>query len=259
VTVRYSQAQAQEYDAEYAKIRDPSGDREFYAALAREQAQRLGKPVLEIGCGTGRVLLPIAKSGVECVGLDPSPAMLDVFRKKEPPANLTLVSGDAQTFDFLPKQFALIIAAFRVFQHFLSVEEQLTVLANVRRHLAPGGVFAFDLFEPDLARVAAAHEPEKEDVRTQDGDVETRRIVSVDRDHVTQVMNVVFRHERWQSDRKIGEEISSTAMRWFYRFEVEHLLARAGFEVAALYGGFARQPYDAKREMIFVARASIPS
>ncbi len=254
MSVVYSEAQAKEYDAEYAKIRDPVGDREFYAALAGQQADAHDEPVLEIGCGTGRVLFPIAASGIACVGLDPSPAMLDTFRKKNPPPNLTLVSGDAQTFDLSPKRFALIIAAFRVFQHFLTVAEQLTVLANVRRHLAPGGVFAFDLFEPDLARMAAAHEPEKEDVRTLDGDVETRRIVSVDRNHATQVMNVRFRHERWRGADRIGDEVSNTEMRWFYRFEVEHLLARAGFEVAALYGGFDRRPYDAKREMIFVAR-----
>jgi SAM-dependent methyltransferase len=250
MSVVYSRAQALAYDSDYAKIRDPSGDREYYAALARER----GGPVLEIGCGTGRVLLPVAESGLECVGVDPSPEMLEVFRAKGVPPNVTLVAGEARTFDLSPKRFALVIAAFRVFQHFLGVEEQLAVLANVRRHLTPGGAFAFDLFEPDLARMAAVHEPEREDVRTQDGEIETRRFVSIERDHARQILHAVFRHERWRGDERLGDEVSTNDLRWFYRFEVEHLLARAGFVIEAVSGGFDGKPYDAKHEMIFIAR-----
>lgn len=85
----YQRTIARNYDAEYAVIRDPSGDRAFYADRARET----GGPVLELACGTGRVLLPIAREGIPCVGLDLSTAMLDVLRAKDPPPNLELVEG----------------------------------------------------------------------------------------------------------------------------------------------------------------------
>jgi ubiquinone/menaquinone biosynthesis C-methylase UbiE len=83
----YERLIARTYDAAYSVIRDPSGDAAFYQALARET----GGPVLELGCGTGRVLIPIASDGIECVWLDASPQMLAVLRAKLPPANLSLV------------------------------------------------------------------------------------------------------------------------------------------------------------------------
>ena len=97
---------------------------EFYRRLARES----GGPVLELGCGTGRVLLPIAADGIACTGLDPSEAMLEELRRKRPPRNLRLVSGRMQDFDLAPERFALVFSAFRAFQHLLSVEDQLACL-----------------------------------------------------------------------------------------------------------------------------------
>jgi SAM-dependent methyltransferase len=248
----YDRAMAESYDAEYAQIRDPSGDRAFYAALARAG----GGPVLELGCGTGRLLLPIAALGLPCVGLDVSPTMLDVLRAKAPPPNVRLVEGSMSDFDLGADRFALVFAGFRSFQHLLTVDEQLAALACVRRHLAPGGRFAFDVFVPDLARTAAAEEPEREDVRAPDGEDELRRFTRVRRDHVCQVLEVTMRHERWRAGAKVQEGVSKLELRWFWRYEVEHLLARAGLAIEALHGGFAGEPYDATRELIVVARAA---
>lgn len=250
MNVTYNEAVASSYDAEYDVLRAASGDRDFYAGLAAETAG----PVLELGCGTGRVLLPIARTGVECVGLDLSPAMLEVLRDKEPPANLTLVRASMTEFDLGAGRFRLIFSAFRPLQHLCTVEEQLKTLACVRRHLATGGLFAFDMFAPRLERIALAEETECEDVEVELGPLTLRRYATVWRNHVTQVSRVCFRHEYLRGEQKIGEEVSVIHMRWFYRYEVEHLLARAGFEVVALYGGFDKRPYDAKGEMIFVTR-----
>jgi SAM-dependent methyltransferase len=247
----YDPSSAGAYDAEYAVIRDPSGDRSFYGELARDG----GGAVLELGCGTGRILLPIAREGIQCVGLDLSGNMLAVLRAKQPPANLRLVQAAMTDFNLGAQRFSLITAPFRVLQHLCTVKEQLAALACVRRHLAPDGRFAFDVFAPNLARMALEDEPEAEDIRAPDGDAEIRRFVRIHRDHVTQVMTVKMRHERWKGGAKVGEGASDFAMRWFYRYELEHLLARAGFVVESLYGGFRREPYDAKGEMIFVTRA----
>src|SRR5215475_12662699 len=152
----YDASIAKNYDAEYAVIRDPSGDRAFYAELARAS----GGPVLELGCGTGRVLLPIAEQGIPCVGLDLSKNMLDVLRAKGPPPSLSLVQASMTGFDLGGARFPLIFAAFRAFQHLCTVEEQLAALGCIRRHLAPGGTFAFDVFAPSLTRTAIEEEPE---------------------------------------------------------------------------------------------------
>src|ERR1700693_3291004 len=136
-------------------FRVPAGDVAFYGNLARES----GGPVLELGCGTGRVLLPIVRDGIACTGLDSSEAMLEEFRRKDPPGNLRLLAGGMESFDLAPDRFPLIFSAFRAFQHLLTVEDQLACLAAVRRHLAPGGRFAFDVFAPKLERVALLEEP----------------------------------------------------------------------------------------------------
>src|ERR1700693_830157 len=99
-------------DRAFDLFRSPSGDVAFYGNLARES----GGPVLELGCGTGRVLLPIARDGIACTGLDSSEAMLEELRRKNPPDNLRLVAGRMQSFDLGTDRFALTFSAFRGFQ-----------------------------------------------------------------------------------------------------------------------------------------------
>jgi SAM-dependent methyltransferase len=180
--------------------------------------------------------------------------MLDVLRAKDPPAGLRLIAGSMTDFDLGAERFALIFAAFRPFQHLCTVEEQLGCLAAVRRHLAPGGRFAFDVFAPNLARIARPEEPEQEEVRfEQDGETVVR-YASLARDLASQVTTVHFRFERRRGDVVVGEERVTFRMRWLHRYELEHLLARAGFAVEALYGGFDRRPYDGRGEIVIVAR-----
>jgi SAM-dependent methyltransferase len=246
------EAAARWYDAAYDVLQAKVGDAEFYLDLAR----KTGGPVLELGCGTGRVLLPIARAGLAATGLDQAPAMLDVLRRKAPPANLRLVVGSMVDFDLGAERFRLVYSAFRPFQHLLTVAEQLGCLAAVRRHLAPEGLLAFDVFAPDLARIARPEEPESEEVRfEQDGET-VIRYASMTRDLAAQVTDVHFRFERRRGDRVVGEERTSFRMRWFHRYEVEHLLARAGFEVVDVYGDFDRRPYDGHGQIITVARVA---
>ena len=138
-------AWAELYDAVYADVRD---DVPYYV----ETARRSGGPVLELGCGTGRVTVPIAASGVEITGLDVSPAMLKLAEESAAGSSkdgtLSLVEADMKEFD-LGRQFSLVIAPFRSFQNLLSVPDQISALASVKRHLAPGGALAFDIFLPE--------------------------------------------------------------------------------------------------------------
>src|SRR5262245_61218854 len=228
-------------------MRDPSGDVAFYRSLAQE----VGGPVLELGCGTGRVLLPIAALGIPCVGVDASPAMLAVLRAKNPPPNLELVEGRMESFDLGDRRFRLVTCPFRAFQHLLTVEAQLAALANVRKHLAPGGAFAFDVFDPKLEWLIAPGDTERLDATFVQEGVETRRYAKTRTDLAAQTMEVTFRFEPAQTDGN-----TTVRLRWFYRYEVEHLLARAGFADLTVYGGFDRRPWTPERETIVVARAS---
>ena len=246
MTDEYEGVLARNYDALYGVMRDPSGDAAFYRALAQES----GGPVLELGCGTGRVLLPIAALGIACVGVDASPSMLAASRRKSPPPNLELVEGRMETFDLGGRRFRLVTCPFRAFQHLLTVDAQLAVLANVRRHLAPGGAFAFDVFDPKLAWLAAPAESERLDATFTIDGVETRRFARVTNDQATQIMTVTFRFEPAQTD---GNTI--VRLRWFYRYEIEHLLARAGFTDLTVYGGYDRRPWRPEGETVIVARA----
>jgi ubiquinone/menaquinone biosynthesis C-methylase UbiE len=244
----YESIIARHYDALYDVMRTPSGDVAFYGALARAS----GGPVLELGCGTGRTLLPIAQAGIDCVGVDASPAMLDVFRAKSLPANLELVEAHMERLELPHRRFRLVTCPFRAFSHLLDVKSQLAALVTIRRHLEPGGLFALDVFDPKLARTALVEEPEHLAVTFHDAGREVRRWDTITRDMSRQVMTIYFRFESAAPELCGGGEVQ---MRWFYRFELEHLLARAGFTELQFFGGFDRRPWAAGGETIALARA----
>jgi hypothetical protein len=159
-----------------------------------------------------------------------------------------------------------------VLSHLLEVDAQLAMLAAVRRHLAPGGAFAFDLFDPKLERTAVREEPEHVAVTFREAGVELRRWDRVTRDPTRQVMTLRVRFEAMTSgaaasgvpaptapaapDASAGPDapVAEIQMRWYYRFELEHLLARAGFTALTFYGGFDRRPWAAGGETVVVAR-----
>ena len=143
-------AWADVYDAVYSYVRD---DLPFYV----REARRVEGPVLELGCGTGRVAIALARAGVEVVGVDFSPRMLEAARRNiadagDLPGKITLVEADMR--GFAPERvggpFGLALIPFRAFLSLLSVPDQISALRNLKRHLAPGGELIIDLFVPDL-------------------------------------------------------------------------------------------------------------
>jgi SAM-dependent methyltransferase len=236
-------------------------DVDFWVEMARES----GGPVLEIGCGTGRVVLPIARAGIGITGLDLSPAMLSICRQKvahEPPAvrhRVQLVEGDMRRFD-LDREFALVTTPFRPFQHLLSVEDQLECLRTIHRHLSSSGRLVLDLFNPslhllvsDTVGIESGDEPE---FAMPDG----RRILHRDcisaRDLFNQVQNVEAIYYVTYPDSRRERVVHSFPMRYLFRFEAEHLLERCGFQVENVYADFDRSPFGSKYpgELIAVAR-----
>ena len=228
-------------------------DVDFYVA---EATQTRGA-VLEIGCGTGRILLPIARAGRAITGLDGSPAMLERCRAKVASESaavqgrVRLVQGDMRDFN-LGAVFPLIIAPFRVVQHLVTVDDQLAFLARVSNHLAPGGRLIFDVFNPRFDMLVDYDDVEHDDTpehRLQDGRT-LRRTYRVARvrwvDQVSETELIYY----------VGGKryVQAFEMRWYLATELRHLLTRAGFRVREMYGDFARGPVvDGCPEIIVVA------
>jgi SAM-dependent methyltransferase len=237
------------------------GDIEFFV----QEARAADGDVLELGCGTGRVLIPLARAGIRITGLDSSAAMLDVLRQKlatEPVdvrARVQLTVGDMRSFE-LPGTFALVTIPFRPFQHLLTVADQLACLTSIHRHLRPDGRLILDLFNPSIDYLANRPTgellPEGPAVTLPDGRILERSFRIVAQDRFRQVNDIELIYDTTESDGRKRRAVHSFSMRYFFRFEVEHLLARAGFVVENLFAGYDRSPYGSTYpgELIFVAR-----
>ena len=130
-------------------VQDWPGEIDFYRALAAEATSK-GQSVLEVACGTGRVALRLAQDGIDIVGLDLSPAMLDVAREKSGGmSNVRWVHADMRSFD-LGETFGLAIIPGHSFQNIVEVEDQVATLQAVRRHLVPDGLLVVHVDQPEI-------------------------------------------------------------------------------------------------------------
>jgi SAM-dependent methyltransferase len=236
-------------------------DIDFFVEAARES----GGPVLEIGCGTGRVLIPTARAGVEIVGLDLSPYMMDVCRErlrrepKDVQSRVQLAQADMRDFEF-ERTFNLVTVPFRPFQHLTTVDDQIACLKQIRRHLADGGRLILDLFNPSLPTLVRdnlgqeiSNEPE---FTMPNGSRVERRHRVVSRDLFNQINHVELIYYVTHPDGRQDRLVHSFPMRYLFRFEVEHLLVRCGFQVEQVYADFDKNPYGSTYpgELITVAK-----
>jgi SAM-dependent methyltransferase len=236
-------------------------DIEFY----RHEAERSGGPVLELGCGTGRVLIPIARSGIQITGVDLSTHMLDVCRRRldqepeEVQGRVKVIRADMREIE-LGTQFKLVTSPFRAFQHLLTVAAQVRTLQNAIRHLAPGGKLIMDVFNPSLYALSAENLGEEFGEEPEFSLPDGRRIVRthriIERDHINQISSIELIYYVTHPDGRSERLVHAFKMRHIFRFELEHLLARCGFDLEIVFSDFDRRPYGAiyPGELIVVAR-----
>lgn len=227
-----------------------------------EESRLAGGETLEIGCGTGRVLLPTARTGMRITGIDESPRMLARCRlrlEQEPDSVRTcasLAQGDMRSLR-LGRTFALATVPFRPFQHLLTVEDQTAALHAIHRHLDPGGRLVFDVFNPDMRLLAKDRTAETEDApeaTLPDGRSFRRasRVIAVHPDRQVSDVELIYYLTTGASEEV--RLVHAFSMRWYWRYEVEHLLARCGFDLVTVYGNFDRSPLsEGSPEMVFVA------
>jgi SAM-dependent methyltransferase len=230
-----------------------------------EAATKAGGPVLEIGCGTGRVLIPTARAGVDIVGLDLSPHMLAECRQRlrgepeEVQSRVRLVQADMRMFD-LGRAVTLVTVPFRPFQHLLTVEDQLSCLESIYRHLVDDGTLILDVFNPSLD--ALVNRPVGEELAAEpefsmpDGRRVIRRHKTVAHDRFNQVNDFELVYYVTHPDGREERLVHAFRMRYIFRFEAEHLLARAGFTIEHLYADYDRRAYGSTYpgDLVFVAR-----
>jgi SAM-dependent methyltransferase len=237
------------------------GDVEFFVEAARESHG----PVLEIGCGTGRVLIPTARAGIDIVGIDRSPAMLAICQRRmaqETPAvraRIRLVLADMRDFTVV-ESFRLVTLPFRPFQHLTTVEDQRACLQTIHRHLADNGRLILDIFNPHLGRIAdeslvGQEFEEGPEFTAPDGRRVIRSYQFTARDVFNQINDVELAYNITHPDGRTEKLVHAFPMRYLFRFEAEHLLTSCGFRVENVYADYDRSPYGSKYpgELIFVA------
>lgn len=230
----------------------------FYLEYARQS----GSPVLELACGTGRALLPLAEAGFSVFGIDVSEGMLRVCASKvterRAPGRVTITRASMTDFELAVKDFALAFVAARSFMHLPTQAHQTACLRRAFDHLRRGGLFIVDVYAPSFAKLASPPDDGfkvRKEFDLPNGHHVVRKDRFVRNDVVNQVSETEILFEEYDgSGRLVRSRMLPMDTRYTFRFELQLLLERAGFEIVDLFGGYDGRPYDGAGEIIFVAR-----
>lgn len=244
---------AEEYDRENGT---GGPDLDYYLDLARAT----GGPGLDLACGTGFLTIPFAGEGLAMTGVDRSPAMLDLARRKGGALPIRWLEADCRTLD-LGERFRLITLTGNAFQEFRTNEGQEGLLGTVRRHLAPDGLFAFETRFPrvsDLLTVAALSGAWSEETPWKDFEDERGLAVTLTtaQRYDPLLQTVEYRiYRRWREDGQDQVTTEGTTLRFVYPQELAALLHYNGLAIRDAYGDWDRRPLagDSPR-MIYVCR-----
>jgi SAM-dependent methyltransferase len=205
-----------------------------------EEARTAGGPVVELGVGTGRIAVPVAAEGIRVIGVDSSPAMLDVCREQAELAGVAdlidLRLGDLRE-PPVTERVRLVTCPFRAYLHLLTDADRLRGLRAARELLAPGGRLVFDVFTPGATDIAETHGRWLER--------EPGIFERADWDERQRTLTLSVRGQEGESTLELA---------WLSSGEWADLLERAGFEVEACYGWFDRSPYRGGEDSAWVAR-----
>lgn len=226
--------------AQYDAFNTPhNSDLSFYLAEARKARG----PVLELACGTGRLTIPLKKAGVDITGLDMAAPMLELARAKAARAGVEVLflRGDARRFS-LPRKFRLVFMAFNSLQHLAARADLEGLFASVRRCLAPGGRFVFDVFNPNP--VCLVRDPEELlPVAYYDDPAGGGKMLVNEQycyDRAAQVSRLVWHYRREKDGKTLKKTLN---LRCFFPEELPALAHYNGFRLLKRYGDFKRSPF----------------
>jgi SAM-dependent methyltransferase len=245
---------ARYYDLEHGDI---SVDVPLYLDFAR----RSGGPILELGCGTGRLLVPLAQAGYEVVGLDRSAAMLARAKARLAAAGLsnrvTLIQADITDFH-LDQSFGLALSALNTFMHLTDQADQIAALTCVRRHLRPGGLLILDLpgpSEPFLIQPGLI-------LSSQFQTAEGHRVLKLTESHydrAQQMEEITTIYDETDAEGITRRTIVPLRLRYVFRYELELLLRLTGLRLEAIYGDYDLRPFDEEAPRLIAVSTPSPS
>lgn len=243
-------------NAPYYDLSDvPLPDVPFYKTLVSESSR-----VLELGCGTGRVMIPLAPCVREIVGVDYSPGMIERCREKLQAAQLPESRASAQVADItnlhLEDEFDLVIAPFRVFQALETDAEVAGAFASIRRHLAVNARAVLNVFHPsrDPDRLRQEWCKPNEQICWEKEQPDGTRIVhsewyaAMDREKLVLYPQLIYR--RFRGPELLDEFVQHIKMRCYYPDEFRALVERHGFRITNAWGGYAGEAYGAGKELV---------
>lgn len=247
---------------DFSEYYDFDHDMTFDIGFYLEYAADFGSPILELGCGTGRVLVPLVKAGFEVYGVDISENMLEICQESvleySQEGHVHLIRADMAAFDLPRKDFGVVFIALRSFMHLLTKREQLACLEQVHQHLRPNGCLIIDVIAPDLKKLGQERNGEfvvRREFDLPNGNHVVRSNRLVEHDASRQVRQFEFKFE--ESDMEgalVGTKIVPVFTRYIFWDEMVSMMEGVGFEVVDIFRDFDRNPYDGTGEMIMVAR-----
>jgi SAM-dependent methyltransferase len=239
----YAEHVARLYDWEHDPYRD---DEELFVALAR----RFGGPVLELACGTGRLLAPLAAAGLDCTGVDIAPAMLARARQRLSGLGLEarLVEQDMRRLQLEAQRFRTILLVLDSFGLLVEQADQVAALKAARQHATHDGRFILDVSNGNLR---GGSEPVEELLHHLTAESITKWVVR--RTHpAEQLDELLCFYDETDDHGVIRRTLVELKLRWFTRFELELLLDKAGWEVEEMYGGYGLEPFGPTSERLII-------
>jgi SAM-dependent methyltransferase len=230
-----------------------AADIPFYLGLAAGAAR-----VLELGCGTGRLLLPLAEAGPRVVGVDASRAMLARARQRladaprELKERVELREGNMCDLE-LAGRFDLVVVATKTFFYLMTPSDQRRMLSAVARLLEAGGIVALDLLNPTVGWLSRPAGSVQQDIAGEVGEarvLRTETVVSTDPAEQRRFMRSVY--DVVERDGTVRKHVVEWGLRYTYRFELEHLLELCGLEVLSVTGGYRDEPFEADSPIMLV-------
>lgn len=237
---------------------DMDQDIHYYVELAKQT----GGPVVELGCGTGRMSIALAQEGIEVFGVDFSAEKLAIAKQKADDLGLShrikWVEASTTNFQIPGKTFPLIIMPDRSFLQLINVRDQLSSLKAIRRHLEDGGLFAFHAFVPHMRKLIEMEGQYTFRGSFSKGSHEIEVYDFTELDTFNQIAKITRYIERFNAR---GESVSRTKskirLRYIFPAELSHLLAVCGFKIENRYGSFYRAPFDASSEELIVEAVKV--
>lgn len=251
----YSQV-ARFYDAETG---DKTDDLIMYSRLAEESSGG----ILDVGCGTGRVMIHLAQQGHHVHGIDNDRAMLERFAQKidQLPSlrgQLSIIHADALTHPWT-REFSLILLSYHVLMQFHEQEEQITLLENLRRCLAPQGMLVIDL--PNAGPAFASEDTDALTFERSFIDPQTGHLIMLQTisflDRATQILSIDWFYDEIDGDGVVRRLIAPHRLRYFFRSEIQLLLERCGYALSAVCGDTDGAPYEAESERMIVYATAV--